>query len=52
MPIGSSTRWLNIVSWQPAAVLIYFHILEKIINKKNATDAMFVFRRKKNLMQP
>ena len=52
MPIESSTRWLNIVNWPPAAVIIYFLILEKIITKKNATDAIFVFRRKKNLMQP
>jgi len=52
MPMGSSTRWLNIANWQPAAVIIYFYISEKIINKKNAADAMFVFILKKTLMQP
>ena len=52
MPIESSSSWLIIANWQPAAVIIYFLILEKIITKKDATDAIFVFRRKKNLMQP
>ena len=31
--------------------IIYLHILEKIIHKKNAADAIVVFLLKKTLMQ-